>query len=142
MLHLRKTILKLLASSVVPNFWVGGYSGSASTTTSYDIGYDLVSTDYTTKTGKFIVIGHFLLKTSRFTSRALIKVNGSVQGLAGTNKTALTSLMPTVCYNGTKGATYKVAFAIGSQDSGTTASVEVYNHNTFLIFDIGGGAKE
>lgn len=130
---------KVTASLVKPNMWVGTSSNGASTKVSYDVGYDLFSTNYKTNTGRFVAIGVVPLKTSRFTSRALIKVNDSIKGLSGTNSQTLLTVVPAMIFNGTKGATYKVALAIGSQDSGTTATVETYNHAILIIFDVGGG---
>lgn len=140
-LDLKEWISKVTSALVRPNMWYGGTSTAASTTVSYDVGYDIISTQYKTNTGRFVAIGIVPLKTSRFTSRAVIKVNGSVVGLAGTNKTSLCTVAPMATYNGTKGSTYTVALAIGSQDSGTTASTEAYNHCTFVIFDVGGGGS-
>lgn len=136
-LDLKEWINKVSSALVKPNMWTGVFSAGASTTVSYDVGYDVLSTQYKTNTGRFVAIGVVPMKTSRFTSRAVIKVNGSIQGIAGTNKTSLCTVAPMATYNGTKGSTYTVALAIGSQDNGTTASIEVYNHATFIIFDVG-----
>lgn len=138
-LDLKEWINKVSAVLVKPNMWTGIRSTGASTTVSYDIGYDIMTTQYKTNTGRFIAIGIVPMKTSRYTSRAVIKVNGSVVGFAGTNSQTLLTVSPMATYNGVKGETYTVALGIGSQDSGTTASVETYNHVTFIIFDVGGG---
>lgn len=136
---LKEWIKKVTLSLVKPNFYVGYYNGNASTTTSYDVGYNILNVNYKTNTGRFVVIGLVPMKTSRFTSRALIKVDGTIRGYAGTNKTSLITLAPATTFETTKGSTHTVSLAIGSQDSGTTASVETYNACTLLIFDVGGG---
>ena len=141
MLDVKEWINKVTSALVRPNMWCGGATVAVSTTVSYDVGRDIVSTQYKTNTGRFVAIGIVPLKTSRYTSRALIKVDGSVVGLAATNKTSLCTVAPMATYNGTKGSTYTVALAIGSQDSGTTASTEAYNYATFVIFDVGGGSQ-
>lgn len=127
----------LPSTSVVSNAWSGSTASAYSTTTPYTSGgLDIISTNYTTNTGHFVVIASALLKTSRYTSSAIIKVDGTAVGSANTNKTTSTTLVPSATYKGTKGATYNVALAIASQDSGTTASTEQYNANTLVIFDI------
>lgn len=138
-LGLKEWIKKVTLSLVKPNFYVGQFSNAVSTTTSYDVGHDFYSVNYKTNTGRFVVIGFVQMKTSRFTSRALIKINGSIRGAAGTNKTSLITMTPIAVYEGTRGNTYSVSLAIGSQDSGTTASIEQYNASFLFIFDLGGG---
>ena len=137
-ISLKEWMKKVTSALVRPNMWTGIASTGISTTVSYDNGADYLSTSYTTNTGRFIVIGAVPLRTSRYTSRAVIKVNGTIQGFAGTNKTTTTTVMPMVTYNGTKGATYTVTLAIGSQDSGTTAYADAYNAANLIIFDVGG----
>ena len=119
-----------------PNFYTAMRSSAASTTVSYDVGYDIISTSYKTNTGRFIAIGIVNLRTSRFTSRAVIKVNSVIKGIAGTNSTTLRTVSPIVTFEGVKGETYTVALAIGSQDTGTTAYIDEYNASSFIIFDI------
>lgn len=98
----------------------------------------LCSLNYTTNTGRFVVLGRAVMKTSRYTSTIWIRSNGVRQGYpSGTNSTSFITVNP-IWYTlgATAGQTYTIDLAMTAQDSGTTGTKAGYNAPWLLVFDI------
>ena len=121
----------------VPN--VGSAEGTNSSLTRTGTGYtDLCSLSYTTNTGRFIVIARAVIKTSRYTSNALIRLDGNQAGYwSNTNSTSYMVVNP-LLYTGsqTPGSTHTITLSITAQDSGTTCTSADYHKPWILVFDI------
>ena len=120
---------------ITPNsyYWTYGTQGNPITTTSTNV---LDTTNYTTATGKFLVMGGAAIFTSRYTSAIHIRVNGSDVCFAQTNQTAQQHTQCFGIYEGVKGQEYTVDMTLTSQDTGTTATIAAYTRIHFVIVDI------
>lgn len=98
----------------------------------------LCSLNYTTNTGRFVVFGRAVMKTSRYTSTIWIRSNGVRQGYpSGTNSTSFITVNPIwFTLSATPGQTYTIDLAMTAQDSGTTGTKAGYHAPWLLAFDI------
>ena len=94
------------------------------------------STNYTSSTGKVVVIGTAPLYTSRYTSNLAIRVNNVQKNYATFNNTSFNG--PVYCvWTGDIGTSQvTIDLYASGQDSGTNVSLNYYNSYSLLIFDI------
>lgn len=97
---------------------------------------ELLSTSYTSKTGRVAIIATAPLKTSRYTSYLFISVNNVTKPGSNTNEQNSISYLTSVWAGdiGTSPVTIK-SIAVG-QDTGTNVTIPQYKSYTLLIFDI------
>ena len=120
---------------ITPNsyFYEISTSNNAITTTSK---YILNTTNFTTATGRFLVLGGATMYTSRYTSNLTVFIDDIQVCTAITNLTTPLEFTCMGVFEREKGQTYKIDLALQSQDSDTTASLQRYSVIHFIIVDI------
>lgn len=97
---------------------------------------NLLSTTYTSKTGRVAVLATAPIYTSRYTSFVQILVGGVSKTSAVTNKQTYTGAT-TVVWTGDIGTSpVTISSVATAQDSGTTVYVESYSSYELLIMDV------